>query len=55
MVKLVDTLASGASESNLVGVRVSFRAKRRRLADFSKEKMSGAFLSADGGIPVRMR
>ena len=26
MVELVDTLASGASESNLVGVQVSFRA-----------------------------
>ena len=27
MVKLVDTLASGASESNLLGVQVPFRAQ----------------------------
>lgn len=31
MVKLVDTLASGASKSNLVGVQLSFRANANYL------------------------
>ena len=33
MVELVDTLASGASESNLVGVQGSFRAKLFKSSD----------------------